>query len=1141
MLRKITLIISPLLYFSICYSQVDLSKIIPPAPDAAVLAKFVDIPVGHYTGTPIVNIPIYEIADGDLRLSVNLGYHAGGVKVEEIASCVGLNWTLNAGGVITRSIVGLPDDTKQSGRNGFLNYSENIQYSINDIDIQSGQEKLNVFSQYVEGCIDTEPDVFFFNFNGFSGKFSFSWNGANAIVLSSDKKLSILPTFDSNDPYSSIVKWTVLSDDGTKYIFESRENTTHDNVSEHGLSCSTIPLTYTSSWYLTKVISNNSTNEINITYSDYTIEHGFSESETFSHKLTNSAESNCPGSFSPTISISTNTLVTHGKRVQTIYSSVGTQISFEPASQPRADVTGINAFSINRIKVWYKSDVIKDCQLNYDYSNGSRLMLRSITESGESKPPYIFEYNKVQLPSRNSKAQDYWGYHNANAASHLVPSLAVLFSGSGQYHYFSGANREPDPTKMKAGILEKIIYPTKGSVSFEYEPHDYSYVQMDSLEMLSIPILKDTSVLVVKTGNNLNNWNSQVIEILYKTVVNLQAEFSPAPLLGDLSWMYPKVKITDSNGIIQYQRTYQEGSHNTSLLLAPGLYTVSAYAFATSGSVSDEASVRITWKKPSKAIVLQKKLQAGGLRVKSVKYHDGISSANDIIENYEYAMGHDAMKSSGVLMGEIDRSTDDQSSHYDLVGRLPMFVHEFVTIRQNSAAPQDPLETCYYLNRFSVNRASLGSTSGSHIGYRQVMVYRNEGVKTGKTRFIYTSPYEYGEGIINELPFPPSQGMDFKRGLLKNKISYAYNPIDGYKILQEERFNYTYYTESVLQLKVAKYMTASTAQYTDFKVSIYSAYFGYATQTTKETFDYVNNGINAMHTSTAFEYDVTDKQLKRRRTTGSDGKVVETLYSYPLDFAQSGNQIINLLIEKHMFSTMLKQEDFKQQQLVSGKVIEYALKNNLLLPSKELSYEVPFDGLHNSQTSFSNKNYKNRILYDLYDQKGNIIQYSLDDGISTSFIWGYDSHLPIAKVVNANYESCFYTSFEEIGTIGNSVSGKRYYSGTSYTIPLTHRPIGDNLVMTFWYKTGNEWNFHSESPYSHEISVSNANAYDELRVYPKRAQMTTYTYDPEVGLTSITDSNNIVTNYSYDNLRRLRKVQDADGQILKTIEYFFKE
>lgn len=77
---------------------------------AASLGKFGDIPVSLYTGTPNISIPLHEVNSRSLSIPLSMSYHASGIKVEEIAGWVGLGWALDTGGVITRTIRGIPDE-----------------------------------------------------------------------------------------------------------------------------------------------------------------------------------------------------------------------------------------------------------------------------------------------------------------------------------------------------------------------------------------------------------------------------------------------------------------------------------------------------------------------------------------------------------------------------------------------------------------------------------------------------------------------------------------------------------------------------------------------------------------------------------------------------------------------------------------------------------------------------------------------------------------------------------------------------------------------------------------------------------------------------------------------------------------------
>lgn len=74
---------------------------IPKSPEAAAFDRITDIPVSMYTGTMNFSIPLYTITSGDLSLPISLDYQGSAIRVEQEATWVGLNWLLNAGGVIT--------------------------------------------------------------------------------------------------------------------------------------------------------------------------------------------------------------------------------------------------------------------------------------------------------------------------------------------------------------------------------------------------------------------------------------------------------------------------------------------------------------------------------------------------------------------------------------------------------------------------------------------------------------------------------------------------------------------------------------------------------------------------------------------------------------------------------------------------------------------------------------------------------------------------------------------------------------------------------------------------------------------------------------------------------------------------------
>ena len=107
-----------------------------------------------------------------------------------------------------------------------------------------------------------------------------------------------------------------------------------------------------------------------------------------------------------------------------------------------------------------------------------RLRLTSLSFSvanGEEPAHYFFKYNRTRQPQYNSKMSDHWGYYNGRYYGGVLRDVTIgseLFYGTLLTQQFESI-RQVDTSLVKAGILEKIIYPTGGSTRFIYEAHEY--------------------------------------------------------------------------------------------------------------------------------------------------------------------------------------------------------------------------------------------------------------------------------------------------------------------------------------------------------------------------------------------------------------------------------------------------------------------------------------------------------------------------------------------------------------------------------------------------------------------------------------------------------------------------------------------
>ena len=102
-----------------------------------------------------------------------------------------------------------------------------------------------------------------------------------------------------------------------------------------------------------------------------------------------------------------------------------------------------------------------------------------------------------------------------------------------------------------------------------------------------------------------------------------------------------------------------------------------------------------------------------------------------------------------------------------------------------------------------------------------------------------------------------------------------------------------------------------------------------------------------------------------------------------------------------------------------------------------------------------------------------------------------------------------------------------YWSGSGPLAVLQNGAA--SIAASTTGSTVNGWTYyeHLLPAGTSQVSVSRTNAIiDELRLHPQNAQMTTYTYDPGIGVTSQTAANGLPVRYEYNELGQLLNIKD---------------
>ncbi|MCD8167542.1 MAG: hypothetical protein LUE93_16460 [Bacteroides sp.] len=490
------------------YGRAQLLANYSTTPDIATVAKYVDFPSANYTGIVPITVPLYEIKLKDYTFPISLDYHARGIQVNELASSIGLGWTLNATGVISRVVRGEPDDFNKArvldpnidflewvpriGRfwadnatriKNFDPDYKNMDYVEKEFKEIAGSGH-TVYSYY--GKSDMEPDLFYFNCNGISGNFVFDVNdnGTQRVRLIPQQDVSILHSLDGE---GRIKSFAMRDSQGNRYSFNTIEKLEHtelhtscmyDSEREDDIfSMYQTTTEYNAAWYLTRIdIPGGNYMAFEYDNEDYhMLDQLVYSFRAFNHH--GDANRSWGNDISKT-----------KKRISRI-TTPDQEITFTPYSTTREDLKNCYAIKEMKVKLLRTNQIKEQLQFKHSYlvspnevnpniemrrkEKNKRLKLDGI-ENKLTKESHTFHYNPTLLPATYSFQQDLWGFFNGAAQNkHLMPSIWFYPEKTGPerfslYHlgdhyewiYNKGAIREASPNRVMACMLTGITHPT---------------------------------------------------------------------------------------------------------------------------------------------------------------------------------------------------------------------------------------------------------------------------------------------------------------------------------------------------------------------------------------------------------------------------------------------------------------------------------------------------------------------------------------------------------------------------------------------------------------------------------------------------------------------------------------------------------
>lgn len=1174
----------------------NLKQMIPTSPEAALLGRFGEVPIGYYTGTADISIPLYTIKEDGIEIPITLSYHSSGIRVEDQATNVGLGWLLEPGGAIIQIVNGAQDG---SGNDSFIGGNpEEYAMLKNHVSLpenhgaraeigssswpcywSQSQPNQDWFTpmQILQTLSPLQPDIYQYNFpGGYSGKFYIDPEKNRIVLL--DKKQQI--TFQHTGPPNA---WMATTLDGNKYYFDTQETST-DGAGHTGTT-----------FKLSQIVLHNG-KTINFSYVNTTYFWDGSYSETYhtpyeraqlessNEMQIQSSDVNINYSIQTVSQIRTKDVIINfnqGTRQDMQAPSITSVDIIDPQSNKKLKTFSFNYGYFDYSQVGSSHVTTNETTLDL---YGKRLKLTSIQETGydpvsgqaKQNPPYQFTYNEsVLMPLKSSFAKDFWGYYNGINNTNLMPDMIYPYDSGmiGQNYPINmyylgyiphGANRATDTSKLSANMLTKIVYPTGGSTQFAYESNSFSNANYPDVNKMAntfnavnaedqnatgdpttvnFTVPRElTLYITVNFGKGVPQ-NTVTASQMQTAYVNLNKIVSGVTTTVK-QWTMTSTTLQNqfnANGYVTINDTYDFGyDPNTSYQLVASMPD----NLGNQKVDTKEASVTGTinyYNVPNYNLSY-----GGGVRIKSIKNYDinGKLSSNKALK-YINTDG----TSSGILMSPL---------------MLAYYRYLLEVYQDPSMGRLSTTENIWYQSSESSIPFS-NAAQGNLVGYSRVEETELSANSPTNGKHVYNYHNQASETGVNTPDNPDLQNglLTFDQiydsaGKLKVENDYSYTSLKdstftGYKVFYNVIANCDCgeMDGAEDEVKDGWIDTNAFRLYNILNYPLNSHWYVQSSKTTK-----LYDGTSPFTTNEYHRYNAIG-QLIQDSTVNSKNQILLTKYVYPYD-KYGTSAMAHQLVDSAFYNNILEQHTYNNGAETSQVKVAYGLVNGQLVRDT-LSKSYNGGALYTD------------AIFNAYGPNKTLKQVREKGVQASSFLYDQNNSYLLAEVSNAALRDIAYSSFElnQAGnwTIGSALrdtlhafSGKSSYVLSNGSLSKSGLTSATYYIVSYWTMSGSAYTISGTQTgypvkgptingwtyYEHlvkgvtSVIISGSGNIDEVRLYPKDAQMKTYTYIPMVGISSVVSEKNEPNYYEYDAFQRLINIKDQYGNIRKHIDYHYQ-
>lgn len=1046
---------------------------------------------------------------------------------------------------------------------------------------------------YYAGIKDSEPDIFHFNALGYSGKFLLDWESGEFKSLTDKNVLVEAPNFNGSPgitPYMFILHFP----DGNKFKFELKEETlVNMNVTENKSTGATIGSNIdfvnrnekTNRVYKLTEIHSNKADLIEFQYVN-TIPSGNFPLINESYRT---YEAYSGSNFFPQNAGKLMSFLATEQEYSYLSTIKYNDVRIEFKTSSRIDLK--EAKKLDQIVVKYKGIVKDDFTFDYSYFVGNESgndwsSLLNFSETfvvnktsdeishrlkldafhGKETNAYKFIYEDVSLPVKTSYSTDYWGYYNGQGDNVSYMPNIYRFNiqmCNDSYSEFEQNNRSPDLNYAKAGSLKKVIFPTGGGTEYNYELNSFSNYPVPSKESGG-----EKKILEISTGNGDPNALNQVAEVMendctimegsallstrgcnfsqlyddtYIKIERFSETLIPTIKNAQYGYLYglamvgvfrdPVIYDTYIEDVQYIQMRYDDPEekviNDLKLELEKGVYVFTAYGGCgtyNGTENSSQASLSVHYRMYDQ--LPESTLSYGaGLRISEIKKYNSINSSPELTKKFEYRGGK--LMTPLIFFNQTQvnyeqhrvysiscSGNDPGSALSEVIGlnqNLTVAWQRFLSNPSEGSASQidaiiqemNNIQVPYncqkiirreYFNGLrdelfsgSLIQPSLNGT-GKYVGYDKVIERSiNSNTDNGRVEYNFLNSQDegapqtnQGDGYFSEVNVPFVKNYP-ENGLLDSVEFFdsAGNKLRSVKNRYKKDISACYWGSKTLATDVDSEATSiqGITFRTNYLTAVYPIKTGESLLSETEIVNYSEEG--AITSRKEFIHDPYN-QVKIIKEYNSKGELREIRNKYAYD-----SPVHHGMVNRNYISPIMESEVLinGESTYMEKKVFTYWNTENYLgayLPSE-------------IQQGRDGSNLTKWMTFHRYDKDANLSEFSKLTGPQVVIIWGYDYLYPVAVIENASYS--------EVATaLGISVSALEDFDQTDLA---SINALRNNSTLS-------------------------------------TAQITTYTYDPLVGIQTIQDPNNYTIYYEYDDNNRLKYVRDFEGNILSENEYHFK-